>query len=158
MLVSGVPICAGAIIAFRWFDVYGRRDHSPLWMKLGGTALLGYVIYQIVQAYFKFDQKIADMKKAVGANNDDEMSAVFAKCRQIGEKYYVSPDCVLNFDSLLAYPCSAILHVEPHEHSRRSRPGIRITYGPDLFDYMYFSGFESRDRALADFAHITHPF
>ncbi|MBR3448437.1 MAG: hypothetical protein IKH27_11605 [Oscillospiraceae bacterium] len=50
------------------------------------------------------------MKKAVGANNDDEMSAVFAKCRQIGEKYYVSPDCVLNFDSLLAYPCSAILH------------------------------------------------
>ncbi|MBR3448438.1 MAG: hypothetical protein IKH27_11610 [Oscillospiraceae bacterium] len=55
MLVSGVPICVGAIIAFWWFDVYGRRDHSPLWMKLGGTALLGYVIYQIVQAYFKFD-------------------------------------------------------------------------------------------------------
>lgn len=78
MLVSGVPICVGAIIAFWWFDVYGRRDHSPLWMKLGGTALLGYVIYQIVQAYFKFDQKLADMKKAVGANNDDEMSAVFA--------------------------------------------------------------------------------
>ena len=63
MLVGGVPICAGAIIAFWWYDVYGRRDHSPLWMKLGGTALLGYVIYQIVQAYFKFDKKIAEMKK-----------------------------------------------------------------------------------------------
>ena len=86
------------------------------------------------------------------------MSAVFAKCTRIGEKYYVSPDCVLNFDSLLAYPRSAVLCVEPHEHSRRSRPGIRITYGPDLFDYMYFSSFESRDRALADFAHAAHPF
>ena len=86
------------------------------------------------------------------------MAAVFAKCRQIGDKYYVSPDCVLNFDSLLAYPSSAIQRVEPHEHSRRSRLGIRITYGPDLFDYMYFSSFESRDRALADFAHAAHPF
>lgn len=157
MLIIGVPVCFGAIVAFWWFDVYGRRDHSPLWMKLGGTALLGYVIYEIIQNYFKFDKKLAAMKQAVGANTDDEMAAIFSRCTKIGEKYYVCRDCVLNFDSLLAYPCSAVLHVEPHVHTRRARPCIRITYGAEnQWDYMYYDHHHSRDRAMEEMLHIMH--
>ena len=157
MLVGGVPLCTAAIIAFWWYDAYGRQDHSPLWMKLGATALLGYVIYEIIQNYFQFDKKLAAMKQAVGANTDDEMAAIFSRCTRIGEKCYVCPDCVLNFDSLLAYPRSAILHIEPHENGRRSRPCIRITYGvEDQRDYLYFDSHHGRDRAMETFLSLLN--
>ena len=155
MLVAGVPFCALVIIAFWWIDLSGRRDHSPLWMKIGCTGLLGYVIYQIIRGYFLFDRNLAEMRKAVGANNDDEMAAVFSRCTRIGEKYFVCPDCVLNFDSMLAYPRSEILHVEPHQSNDRSRPCIRITYGvADQWDYMYYDSHPERDRAMDTFLHI----
>ena len=88
-----------------------------------------------------------------GANTDDEMAAIFSRCTKIGEKYYVCRDCVLNFDSLLAYPCSAIMHVEPQQRN----DGIRITYGAaDQWDYMYYDHHHSRDRAMNELLHIIH--
>ena len=83
-----------------------------------------------------------------GANSDDEMAAIFGRCTEIGKKYYVCPEYVLNFDSMLAYPCSSILKIEPHTHSGKSSPCIRITYGADTWDYMYFSDPFIRDRAM----------
>ena len=152
LFVVGVPICIGAVLLTWIAEFRGHGDFAPMWAKIAGSAVLIAVAVGIVRAFLRFDGLLSRMKMSVNCATDDEMSALLGRCREIGDGIYLSDQYVLNFDSMVAYSRAQILKIEPLDR-KNGNPAIRVTYGPDVWDNLYYSDPVSRDRAMEMLIH-----
>ena len=146
MLVGGLPVCFAVVLAVWGLDITGGDDHLPMWMKPGCSALMLIVACWIFTGYFKFDEKVREMEKSVGAQNANDMLNLLAACTEVGENYYISDEAVINFDSFQAYHRSEIHEVRTAVSKDNSRYSVAIIHGSDVTDNMYFSNAANRDQ------------
>lgn len=150
-LIFGIPLCIAFIIGGIWLGHY---------IDMGSLAAAVCVLIPllITAAYWyglrRLERRLEKMKQNVGASSDAEMETILKTSQVLGARVYISTQYVLNFQSMLAYPRSAVKKIKSYDDSMEqdSRPDlfcIDITVQGYPNDHMNFRSAEHRDKAKA---------